>query len=173
MAFVPWSTVVAGAVATAAWANQNIRDNLNAWFPLASTAGVAYTAYTPTLTQSVTVTKTVTKGRYQQIGKTVFFEVVLAVTSSGTATNAVTIGLPVTAQSSNGQHCGTGRVFDTSAAATFPGLAIVASTTTCTLVDSTAGLTGNPTVLGQTGAAFAAAIASGDVVSVSGTYEAA
>jgi hypothetical protein len=170
MAFVAWRTWVAGAVVTAAQLNQDIRDNLNAWFPLASGSGVAWTAYTPTLTQTGTVTKTVTKARYTQIGKTVIGEVVLAVTGSGTGNSAITVSLPVTAASANNQSCGTGFIFDSSASLNYPAMAYLSSTSVLSLMDSTF-----PTLVasGQSGAAFSVALASPDSVNVSFFYEAA
>ncbi len=170
-----WTTPrdwVAAAVVTAAQMNAHVRDNLKALLPLDQ---VAWTTYTPTFSQSATITKTVTRAKYQQIGKIVFFDVTLTATSAGTAANAVLVGLPVTAAAAvgSGQHAGSGRIFDTSVAGTCPGLTIIASTTTCALVDSASAQTGNPLLLGQTGTSFAAAIGSGDVVYACGFYEAA
>lgn len=59
-----------------------------------------WTAYTPTVLQSVTVSKTVTYSRYVKLGRTVIFEFYLVATSSGTATHPVTVSLPVTAAQS-------------------------------------------------------------------------
>lgn len=65
-----------------------------------STALGQWTDYTPTVTQSVTVSKTVTYSRYVKLGRTVIFEFYLVATSSGTATHALTVTLPVTAAQS-------------------------------------------------------------------------
>lgn len=55
----------------------------------------AWTAYTPTLTQSATVAKTVNYARYCQIGKLVHVVVSLAITGAGTTNNDVVVGAPV------------------------------------------------------------------------------
>ena len=54
----------------------------------------AWTAYTPTLLIGVTVAKTVDYAKYLQVGKTVFVQVRLTATASGTANNVVQVGLP-------------------------------------------------------------------------------
>jgi hypothetical protein len=131
------------------------------------TDSTIWTAFTPTLTQSATVTKTVTYARYTRIGRMITVEVVLAVTGSGTAGNAVVIGLPVTAATASTLPVGAGYIFDTSATDTIAGAAYLATTTTIQLLSARA--TGQ--ALGV-GSGFAAALASGDVVAFSVTYEA-
>lgn len=168
MAWTTPATWVAGAVATAAQMNAGIRDNFNAMFPLGAPA---WTSYTPVLTQSGAVTKTVTYARYTQIGKTVHVEITLAVTGAGSANNAVTVSLPVTAASASSQPIGSGYIVDASAVANYPGVVTMNATTTATFLDAT-----QPTGavrLGQTGSAFSAAFASGDSVGLFATYEAA
>ncbi len=64
-------------------------------------AGLTYTDYTPTWTQSTTITKTVNFARYTQFGKMVHVSVKMTATGSGTATNNIAIGLPVTASANN------------------------------------------------------------------------
>ena len=59
-------------------------------------------AYTPTWTQSATITKTVNWARYTQIGRTVHCSVKMTATGNGTGGNAVLIGLPVNASANNG-----------------------------------------------------------------------
>lgn len=54
-----------------------------------------WTTYTPTMTQSGTVTATASRAKYVQIGKTVFVSVGLDVTGSGTGGNAIEVTLPV------------------------------------------------------------------------------
>jgi hypothetical protein len=60
-----------------------------------STLGSAWIAYTPTLTQTVTVTKTIVVARYKKIGKTVTAQIILTCTSSGTNGTMVSVGLPI------------------------------------------------------------------------------
>ena len=59
--------------------------------------GAASVSYTPTLTQGVTVTKTIVSAKYWQFQKLVVGTVNLTCTSSGTNNTAVQIGLPITA----------------------------------------------------------------------------
>ena len=62
-----------------------------------NTIGAASVSYTPTLTQGVTVSKTIVSAKYWQFQKLVVGTVNLSVTSSGTNGVAVQIGLPITA----------------------------------------------------------------------------
>lgn len=167
MAYTTPRTWVAGETVGATLLNAQIRDNFNAAFPL----GVdGWTTYTPTLTQLGAVTKTVTYGKYQRVGRLVFVQVFLSCTGSGTAANAVTVSLPVTAAfgGASPQECGTGFIFDTSAGAGFTGQAIIYPSTSVMSFRSAA----TPAqLLGVAG--FTAALASGDQVSASIFYEAA
>jgi hypothetical protein len=131
----------------------------------------AWTTFTPTLTQSGAVTKTVTYAKYIQMGKTVMAQGYLVVTGTGTASNIVLIGLPVAANiGSGGQLMGTGFIVDTSAGAQYKALAVIqGANTTIGLVPTNA--TGNFDTLGNN--VFTAALASGDVVAFNVTYEAA
>jgi len=168
VAFVAWRTWVASAVVTAAQLNQDVRDNLNAWFPLAATSGVAYTSFTPVLTQSAVVAKTITYSKYTQIGKEVHFQGLLAVTGSGTANNIITVSLPVTAATGTNRPAGGGYVFD--GANNVPGLAILNSTTSIDFMET---ITKAAVFLGQTGASFAVGLTAGMTVGFDVTYEAA
>lgn len=165
MAYTTPRTWVTGELVTAALLNTHLRDNLSAAFPL----GVdAWTTYTPTLTQSATVTKTGTYAKYQRAGRWITVQVFLTVTGAGTAANAVLVGLPVTAAfGSSPLEVGTGTVFDSSANLAYKGNAIMASTSTVQFRASGT----STSVLGVTD--FAAALASGDTVAMTVTYEAA
>lgn len=158
-------TWVAGDVLTAAQMNAELRDALLGAFPL----GVgAWTSYTPTLTQSGAVTKTVTVARYIRIGNTIIGTVRLDVTGTGTAANAVIIGAPVTAQGSSNQVVGVMMLNDVSAGLFHTGTARLRSTTT---FDAFPHSTDSGNVLGT--AVFTAALAAGDVIYVTFMYEAA
>lgn len=124
----------------------------------------AWTTYTPTLTQSGSVTKTVTYAAYSRVGRTITFAVDLAATGTGTGANAVTVSLPVTAASSGAVPCGSGWIYDASVTTNYKGIAYLVTTTTVALV-------GNGGNLGAS--EFTAALASGDAVRISGSYEAA
>lgn len=164
MAYSTPRTWVAGEYPTAAQFNANIRDNQNAAFPL----GVdAWTTFTPTLTQSGAVTKTVTYAKYQRVGRLIVVNVLLTCTGSGSAANQVIVGLPVTAAlNSTIAPIGTMMVADQSAGLNYTGALALASTTTVYGLVHAAG-----NVLGVSG--FAAALASGDTVGYQAVYEAA
>ena len=66
-----------------------------------NTIGAASVSYTPTLTQGVTVTKTIVSAKYWQFQKLVVGTVTLGCTSSGTSGGVVQIGLPIAANSSS------------------------------------------------------------------------
>lgn len=135
--------------------------------PTAADVPGDWTLYTPTLTQSATVTKTVTYAKYMKIGRKVTVIVALAVTGAGTAANDVAIGLPVTGVFPDFLMLGVGEVFDTSAGGLYKGFVeIQGGGTTVKL------LTAHATTLGALGGTtFTAALASGDVVRFSATYE--
>jgi hypothetical protein len=80
-----FGTFVAGQVLTAAELN---------------TAG-AWNDYTPSWTQSATITKTVNWARYTQLGKWVQVSIKMTASSAGTADNKILVGLPVSASSNN------------------------------------------------------------------------
>jgi hypothetical protein len=128
----------------------------------------AWTAYTPTLTQSAAVTKTVTYAKYVRIGKTVCFSLYLDVTGTGTAANEVVVGLPVTAATSAGVHVGSGMIFDASAGIVYNGNAFLASATAVKLWPSADG-----TAAGLGSRAFTAALGNADQIRITGIYEAA
>lgn len=56
----------------------------------------AWSTWTPTITQGVAVTKTVTYGKYIQIGKLVVAICNLAITSNGSVGSAILLSYPVT-----------------------------------------------------------------------------
>jgi hypothetical protein len=93
-----FGTFVAGQVLTAAELN---------------TAG-AWNDYTPSWTQSATITKTVDWARYTQLGKWVHGSIKMTASSAGTANNKILVGLPVTA-SANNFIIGSMMLFDNSA----------------------------------------------------------
>lgn len=160
MAYTAPRTWVAGDVLTAAQLNQHLRDQLLAAFPLAVDA---WTSYTPTLTQSATITKTVTYAKYQRVGRLIVANMSLAITGAGTSGNAILVGLPVAAAVLDGV-VGSFRYFDAGSTA-YTGTVIGVSTTT---VNCWVSGNGNPMGVNPT---FAAA--SGDNIQVSITYEAA
>ena len=165
MAWTTPRTWVTGELVTAALMNTHLKDNLNAIVPVGPDG---WTSYTPTLTQSATVTKTVTYAKYMKVGRLVTVNLQLACTSSGTAANAVVVGLPLAAAATASGVWGTGVVFDASANLNYGGIAAPQSTTTFALLPTSAD---SNNYLGA--AVFTAALASGDIVLASLHYEAA
>ena len=72
-----------------------------------NTIGAASVSYTPTLTQGVTLTKTISVARYWQFQKMIIGQVALAITSNGTAGQPVLIGLPLSANAYQNIPAGT------------------------------------------------------------------
>lgn len=137
------------------------------WIDPSGSGTNVWADYVPTLTQSGAVTKTVTRARYLQNGKTVTVAVRLVVTGTGTGANIVTVTVPVTALNA-GPHCGVGVIYDSSAALTYTGVAKLATTTTISFVPT------NSTTSNDLGAvSFVAGLASGDIIDFTATYEAA
>jgi hypothetical protein len=130
--------------------------------------GGAWTSWTPTVTQSGSVTVTNTRSRYARYGRLIIATWNLAVTGSGTGSNAVIVSLPVTAAAASVVF-GSAQVFDTSAAQNYLALPYLASTTTVSLY-TTSTDAADPR-LGLT--SFTAALASGDQITGTAIYEAA
>ena len=80
-----------------------------------NTIGAAWVDYTPTLTQGVTVAKTINSARYCQFQKTVIVTLKMTVTGAGTPGQFVTVGLPLSARSNNATPTGIMAAYDTSA----------------------------------------------------------
>ena len=165
----PPKTWSAAAVLTAAQLNAELRDALNTLVPTITNTSLGWASYTPTFTQSATITKTVNYAKYIQYGKLIIANVGITATSSGTANNAIVVGLPVTAASGAVGAIGAARITDFGVS-NYPCLPIVASTTTLNFLDATQATT---VFMGQTGAAFSGALGSSDSVVFVVAYEAA
>lgn len=126
-------------------------------------ANDAWTSYTPTLTQGVAVTKTVTYAKYQRVGRTIIVSMRLVITSAGTAGSVLLAGLPIAAADASGV-VGSFRYFD-AGNTNFAGTACGSTTTTVQFIVSSNG--------GSFGALPAITAANTDVLQVSVTYEAA
>lgn len=90
----------------------------------------AWTDYTPSLTQSGIVTKTVNHAAYVQVGKIVCASFRLSATGAGTGNVEIVIGLPVTARDRTVARVGSGTIYDSSAVTMYSCLFYLASTTT-------------------------------------------
>ena len=126
----------------------------------------AWTTYSPTLGQPGAVTYTATYARYQKIGRMVTVSVFLTVTGTGNAATKVTVSLPFTAVQAANMAVGSGMIVESSPAATLPGIVLIDSTTTAAMGPSNA-TTGNYLGVVQ----FVNALASGDIVTMTFTYE--
>lgn len=135
---------------------------LAATFPLGTGA---WTSFTPAVTQGVTLTKTVVFARYIQVGKTVTFTFQLAITSAGTAGSFIRAGLPV-APASDNQMCTAAYTDASPATAYVLGGFTKTGTNDMLFLHDTSGSS-------AFGAAPAITAASGDVLYVTMTYEAA
>lgn len=164
MAYTAPRTWVAGDVLTAAQLNQHLRDQLLAAFPL----GIdAWTSFTPTLTQSGAVTKTVNYAKYQRIGRTIIAQYDLTMTGAGTTANAVLVGLPVAAAySATNIYIGSGAIIDASTTTLYTGEWALASANTVQMNIDQASFS-------PWGLAPNLALASGDVIRLHVIYEAA
>jgi hypothetical protein len=125
-----------------------------------NTIGAAWVDYTPTLTQGVTVTKTVVQARYCQFQKTIIGQVVLNPTSLGTAATLVAIGLPFAVRTGN-PLVGSGYIYDASTNVMY----------NLTFTGSGAGVSGYYQTGNQWGNSPNIALASGDQIAINFSYE--
>jgi len=123
----------------------------------------AWTSWSPSITQSGSVTYTGT-GKYEKVGRSVRYAGVFNITSAGTGGVIVKIGAPVTAAAAN-VPTGTGWIYDLSVTTNYRGPVNLWDTSTFSIVSAGNG--------GMGANEFTAALASGDVISIAGTYEAA
>ena len=109
--------------------------------------------YTPTWTQSVTITKTTTLSVYRRVGRRYEGNVVLAGTSAGTAANAIKVTTPATAAFASNAAVGRGYYYNGSV--NLPLVVILDSTGTFSFLPSftaSAGLFGTAAVFYTSGA---------------------
>lgn len=118
--------------------------------------------YTPTLTQSGSVTKTVTQCLYKQTGRWSAGVIDLAVTGSGTGANPILVGLPSAVSAGTNAAIGHGYVFDSSAGTFYTGIVLAAAG--ATTMDFLPCSADSSSVLGA--AVMTAALASGDRICI-------
>jgi hypothetical protein len=142
-----------------------------------NTAGAMQT-YTPTWTQSATITKTVNWARYTQLNKWVYGSIQMTATGAGTVNNKILVDFPVNA-SANNFIVGTAYFSDASAS---PGamvtcLCVYESATTFAFVGNNTNIaltTDTSLRFGQTNAQGGSfTLASGDIIRIQFAYEAA
>jgi len=87
-------------------------------------SNTGWTSYTPTITQGATLSKTVNYAKYKQIGKTLYVNISMTITSGGTAGNRIRTSLPIPVISADVVVLGSGYYFD-AGTAHYPGTAII------------------------------------------------
>jgi hypothetical protein len=92
--------------------------------------GAAWETWTPTLTQTATVTKTTNYAKYMRIQKLVIAQCYMTVTGAGTGGTNVVVGLPITALELQSQIVGGGFIYDSSANMVYHVVNQITSTTT-------------------------------------------
>lgn len=135
-----------------------------------SHTGGAWDSWTPTVTQSGSVSVTVTTATYFKAGRLVTCRMQVNCTgvSSGTSSNAIVIGgIPYTAAVSVGAF-GHGYLYDASAPSVYPFIVTLGSSTTLKLSSTSANAA--DISLGVT--SFTAALTTNDIINCSFTYEA-
>jgi hypothetical protein len=122
--------------------------------------------WTPTITQSGTVSRTVTRARYAAVGKLTVAEVLLDFTGAGTGNNLISSTLPVTAAGAGSTASGIGSfIFRDTGTAFYVGTVYLVSTTALRFLVHNVG--------DDLGRAPNFAIASGDALGFTIVYEAA
>lgn len=174
---VGWGAIPSGAISSNAMFAAGVVDAaaiaadavttakiLDANVTAAKVAAETWTSWTPGLSQSGAVATSSASGDYIQLGTLVIARFALTASAAGTAGNAITVtGLPATADAS-GYAVGSARLSDVGTAI-YGCVAYLASTTTLTFFgDNDLGALGqNPSF----------ALASGDVITGTVTYQAA
>ena len=90
MAWTTPGTAVAGEVLTAAFWNQQVRDNSLELAPFFS----AWTSYTPVVEQVSARTATIQNARYLIVGKRIRVNASMTITQAGTAGQHIAVSLP-------------------------------------------------------------------------------
>lgn len=135
-------------------------------------SGGTWTTWTPTVTQSTSVTATTSSCRYVQIGKTVIGQVGLGITGSGTAGNRIDITPPVTPNTATVfLTIGGGWLYDASTGNCYPATASFVDNTKMTIQPTNTFYSNGLQYLGIS--QFTAALANSDQIWFTFTYEAA
>lgn len=126
-----------------------------------------WNTYTPTLAQNGTRTATVNEAKYCLINKLCFAIIDLTCTTSGSATNRITVSLPVSVATASTSVMGSGFFYDLSATNIYIVSAVYQTSTTIKMVDdgsgSASGFGQSPDIT----------LANGDVISLQLCYLAA
>ena len=135
--------------------------------------GGTYSTWTPIIKQNATsIALTVNSGatfaNYTQVGKLTHAQFFVSMTGTGSANLYVTGNLPVTANKSN-YMVGVANLYDSSSGLVYSAEIFLLGTTSFVLVGTSSNLA--YLYLGDSGSAFTAALASGDQIYGSFTYE--
>ena len=127
--------------------------------------GAAWETWTPVVSQPGAITHTLTFARYTRIQKLVVATFSVAITGAGTAGNALSISLPITANTTTNAH-GSGFLYDASTTVMYNGTFYNVTTSAAWFLGDWAsgGVWGTTPVLG---------VANGDVWRGTFIYEAA
>lgn len=139
--------------------------------------GDAWNTWTPAWVQSATVTHTVTYARYHRTGRKIVAQCNLVATGSGTSSNIISLSVPVNhVHGTNGPCIGTVSFSDVSGNLIYFGLVFPLSSSTVFFIDidpTPAQRASGAANMGVGANTFSAAVASGDILKVELTYEAA
>lgn len=142
----------------------------------ASSPSYTYTSYTPTYTQSGTMTTSVNAAAYVVIGDMVHVQAKATFSNSGTVNNEISVTLPVSASTSEiagslGMPAGTVKLYDSSSGGAYLGFTVL-KTGTKLLFNSgiNKALATDYEVWGLTNSDFPIALASGDQINYTFTY---
>jgi hypothetical protein len=133
--------------------------------------GGAWNTWTPTVTQSGTVTGIIQHATYFRAGRLIVASFRIAITGAGTANNQLSFNPPVNCARTL-DVVGSGLIYDASAGLSYDGTLSMDSANN-RVVLTAAGVGVSPVAFGATGSGFTAALANGDVVTGCLTYEAA
>jgi hypothetical protein len=143
---------------------------LDANVTAAKVASEAWTSWTPTVTQFNSVSVTNTRSRYMKIGRTVHFGIKLSVTSAGTAGSPILISAPFPAAADGAGAChGSGNLARASTAIGYQAIVSLNTVNAFCMLAANGGAADPRLGVSH----FTFALASGDVISLSGTYESA
>ena len=156
---MPDKTWVAGDVVTAADTNTYLTHTGGAW-----------TAYTPTFT-NLTVGNGTLDCQWFRSGRFVSFKVKLTFGSTTSVSGAIIVSLPVAYADGTEVESATGLLFDSSLNARYP--AVTGAQTTTTIAVRTINAAGTYAVVADTSSTVPFTWATGDIITVAGSYEAA
>ena len=134
--------------------------------------GGTWTAYTPAIYQNGSVAASLAQGRYIEIGKTIIGQVKMIASATGNANQRVKVTIPkAAAYPDTLLSCGTGSLYDASSFQIYPYLVCVEDGTYFNFTVTQSIVSNSLQYVGVTG--FTAAIASGDYIFFTFSYEVA